>query len=196
MTVADLAILGVMAVSGLLALMRGFTREVFSIFAWGGSALATLWLFPLLQPVGQGALSFLPVMAVDGITGLFIFLVALTGLSYVMRKLTEKLRGPEPGPFDGTAGFLFGLVRGFVLVCLVYLFYGWVAPSENEPKWLKEAALIPAVKATNKVFVGLVAKGEARPANAPTQSDSREDGTGYSEGSREDLDHLLSTTSP
>ena len=37
MTSVDLAVLGVMALSGLLACMRGFVREVLSIGAWFGA---------------------------------------------------------------------------------------------------------------------------------------------------------------
>jgi membrane protein required for colicin V production len=37
----DLILFGIMLVSGLLALMRGFTREVLSLVAWAAAALAT-----------------------------------------------------------------------------------------------------------------------------------------------------------
>ena len=36
----DFILLGIMLISGLLALMRGFTREVLSLVAWGAAAVA------------------------------------------------------------------------------------------------------------------------------------------------------------
>ena len=36
----DLILFGIMLISGLLALMRGFTREVLSLVAWGAAAFA------------------------------------------------------------------------------------------------------------------------------------------------------------
>src|SRR5207244_12668157 len=36
----DLILIGIMLISGLLALMRGFTREVLSLVAWGAAAVA------------------------------------------------------------------------------------------------------------------------------------------------------------
>ena len=38
----DLVVLAIMLISGLLALARGFTREVLSLIAWGVAALAGL----------------------------------------------------------------------------------------------------------------------------------------------------------
>ena len=44
-TVLDLVLLGVMLISGLLAMVRGFMREILSIAAWGTAALVTLYAF-------------------------------------------------------------------------------------------------------------------------------------------------------
>ena len=41
-TILDLVLLGVMLISGLLAMVRGFMREILSIAAWGAAALVTL----------------------------------------------------------------------------------------------------------------------------------------------------------
>ncbi|MGH6874547.1 MAG: CvpA family protein, partial [Aestuariivirgaceae bacterium] len=38
----DLILIGIMVISGLLALMRGFTREVLSLAAWGIAGVAAL----------------------------------------------------------------------------------------------------------------------------------------------------------
>jgi len=47
-TILDLVLLGVMLISGLLALVRGFMREILSIAAWGAAALVTLYAFAKL----------------------------------------------------------------------------------------------------------------------------------------------------
>ena len=38
-TLLDLILLGVMLISGLLAMVRGFMREILSIAAWGAACL-------------------------------------------------------------------------------------------------------------------------------------------------------------
>ena len=40
-TILDLVLLAVMLISGLLAMVRGFMREILSIAAWGAAALVT-----------------------------------------------------------------------------------------------------------------------------------------------------------
>ncbi len=42
----DILLLGVMLVSGLLAMIRGFMREILSITAWAAAAVATLLPIP------------------------------------------------------------------------------------------------------------------------------------------------------
>ena len=49
-TILDLALLAVMLISGLLAMVRGFMREILSIAAWGAAALVTLYAFGKLLP--------------------------------------------------------------------------------------------------------------------------------------------------
>jgi membrane protein required for colicin V production len=182
MAVADLAIIGVMVLSGVLALMRGFTREVASIISWAGAAFTTLWLFPPLLPTGRSLLSFVPTLARDVTTGVLIFMVALIAFSYLTTKVTEKVRGKEPGPWDGTAGFLFGLGRGFIIVCLLFLFYGWVVQPKNDPAWIQKSKFLPLIKKTDNAFEVFALKAQDRiPVNTSTRA-SRDD-PGGSRGS-------------
>ena len=52
-TILDLVLLGVMLISGLLAMVRGFMREILSIAAWGAAALVTLYAFAKLLPTAK-----------------------------------------------------------------------------------------------------------------------------------------------
>jgi membrane protein required for colicin V production len=54
LTLFDLIVIGVLLVSSVLALLRGFTNEILSIVAWVVGAVAALWLFPYLTPVLRG----------------------------------------------------------------------------------------------------------------------------------------------
>ena len=53
----DLILVAIMLVSGLLALMRGFTREVLSLVAWGGAAAAAA--APLRKSRRLGTIGFM-----------------------------------------------------------------------------------------------------------------------------------------
>ena len=52
-TILDLVLLAVMLISGLLAMVRGFMREILSIAAWGAAALVTLYAFGKLLPTAK-----------------------------------------------------------------------------------------------------------------------------------------------
>ena len=50
MTWVDLVVLAVLAVSALLAFMRGFVREVLGLAAWVGAIAAAVWALPRVRP--------------------------------------------------------------------------------------------------------------------------------------------------
>ena len=45
----DLIVIGVIAISAIIAFLRGFVREMLTIGSWIGAALVTLYAFPALQ---------------------------------------------------------------------------------------------------------------------------------------------------
>ena len=46
----DLAVLGIVLVSALLSMMRGFTREVLAIASWAAAAAAAYYFYPMVMP--------------------------------------------------------------------------------------------------------------------------------------------------
>ena len=46
----DLAVLAIVLISALLALLRGFTREVLAILSWVAAGAAAYYLHPLVLP--------------------------------------------------------------------------------------------------------------------------------------------------
>src|SRR5262245_36190512 len=53
-TLLDIILIAVMLVSALLAMIRGFMREILSIAAWVIAALATLYAYSKLLPYAKG----------------------------------------------------------------------------------------------------------------------------------------------
>lgn len=143
MTWVDLVVLGVLAISGLLAFLRGFVREVLGIGAWLGAAFAAVWGLPLLRgPVGQWVEN--PAW-VDPVALVAIFIVSLVVLLLIARLVGGMVRGSPLGSIDRTLGLLFGLARGAALVVLAYILAGMVIPLNQWPSPVREArALRPA----------------------------------------------------
>src|SRR5260221_997395 len=139
----DLILLGIMLISGVLALMRGFTREVLSLVAWGLAALAAY--FAIKQPkLIDLAMPYVdkPILAQIAV-GAVAFLLVLIVVSVISVRLSDLVVDSSAGAFDRTLGFFYGLARGFVLVAIAYLFYGWLLPVEKQDVWVKDAKSLP-----------------------------------------------------
>jgi membrane protein required for colicin V production len=143
MTWVDLAVLGVMAISALLAFMRGLVREVLGIGAWVGAIAAGIEGLPMARPLVHNWLDS-PAW-VDPVAFVVVFLITLIVLSLFARLIGKIVRGSALGGVDRTLGLVFGLARGAVLVILAYIIGGMVIPIDRWPEPVLQArALEPA----------------------------------------------------
>ena len=71
-TLLDIVLIVVMLVSGLLAMVRGFMREVLSITAWVLAAAATLYSYGKLLPLAKQYFNNDVVAAVAVVGGVFL----------------------------------------------------------------------------------------------------------------------------
>jgi membrane protein required for colicin V production len=148
-TLLDGALIVIMLISALLAMVRGFSREVFSVASWAAAGLAALFFFQPLMPyladlvpaVGGNSL----VLAL--ISGALIFLVVLVIVSYLTMLVADMIIDSRIGPLDRTLGFIFGAARGWLLVTLGLM--GFLGLAENNvPPAVADAKSLPALTAT------------------------------------------------
>jgi len=185
-TAADAIVVLVILLSGILAFLRGFVHEVLAVASWIGAAFATLYGFPRLQPLTQKIIA-VPLLA-DVTTGVVIFLVVLIVLSLVTRMAAGLVRNLGLGPLDRTLGLIFGLLRGFLLVCLAWLAFVWFVPlKEDRPDWIQEARSKPALVWGSGMLLdlipeGLLEEGESAAGGTMEQLDSlRRSATAFEE---------------
>lgn len=140
----DLIVVTVIVLSGIFALARGFVREVFSIASWVGAVFATLYGF---QPASALARQFIgaPLIA-DAVAGGTVFLLTLFVLSFISSFIANRVRGSAVGSVDRSLGFVFGLLRGFVLLSIAYLAISWALPPDDQPKWVRAAKTMPLLE--------------------------------------------------
>ncbi len=154
--ILDFILGGIMLISGLLALMRGFTREVLSLVAWGAAALAAFFavftpeLVQLAQPYTNNEL--LSKIAVGGIA----FLVALIIMSVISVKLADLVLDSAAGAFDRTLGFVYGLGRGLLLVVIAYLMYIWLIPRDKHEDWVRNARSLRAIETVGEFVISFL----------------------------------------
>jgi membrane protein required for colicin V production len=136
-TLLDIVLIVVMLVSGLLAMVRGFMREVLSITAWVLAAAATLYLYSRLLPYAKQYFNNDIVAAVAVIGG--VFLVTLLVVSVLTIRVSDMVLDSRVGALDRTLGFLFGLGRGLIIVVVAFEFFTWLVPDRSQPDWVKSA---------------------------------------------------------
>src|SRR3954468_304836 len=105
-TLLDLIVVGVMLISALLAMVRGFTREVLSIAAWVAAAAAALLLFQHVQPFLEPYIKN-PTVAQLAAGGA-VFLVTLIVVSFITIRISDMILDSRIGAIDRTLGFIFG----------------------------------------------------------------------------------------
>ena len=137
----DFAVIGVLALSGLLAMARGFVKELLSLAGWIIAAIVTFIALPHVSPI---ALQLVKSKTIADIgSGIAIFLVVLVICGLITHALTRRLPSGTFGFVDGIFGLAFGLARGALLVALTYLLLDFAFKSNNLPTWVTEAKTKP-----------------------------------------------------
>lgn len=145
-TILDLVLLAVMLISGLLAMIRGFMREILSIASWGIAALATLYSFQKLLPFAKNYINNDTIAAAAVIGGVFIG--TLIVISLITTRISDMVLDSRIGALDRTLGFLFGLARGLLIVVVAFLFFTWLVPDKQRPDWVTAAKSLTVLNST------------------------------------------------
>ena len=150
-TLFDLIVVGVILFSAVLAMIRGFSREVLAILAWGLSAVIAYFGYPFLQSAFEGFLGDAR-LAIGGAFAV-IFLVALVIFSFLTTRLADFVIDSRAGVLDRSLGFVFGLFRGLLILVVAVAFWNWLVGDAQSPDWITNAKSKP-------VFDSLAAKLE------------------------------------
>ena len=145
----DLAVLIVVAVSGLLAMLRGFTREILAIASWVAAAAAAYYFHPMALPYITPYVSKTEIALAGSVA--VVFFIALIVVSLFTVKLSDVILDSKVGALDRTLGFVFGAVRGLLLAIVAFVFYSWLVPEANQPVWIRNARTKPILQASSKI---------------------------------------------
>ena len=153
-TLLDIILIGIMLVSGLLAMIRGFMREVLSIAAWLIAALVTLYFYNKLLPFAKSYFNNDIIAAAVVVGG--TFLLTLLIVSVITVRFSDMVLDSRIGALDRTLGFLFGLARGLVIVVIAFLFFAWLVPDRSQPEWVKNAKSRVVLQGTGQWLMSML----------------------------------------
>jgi len=215
LTVADIGVIGVLLISALWAFLRGFVREILGVAAWVGAAFVTMYGLSYVQPYARQLIN-IP-YAADIAAGFVLFVVSLILLSIVSHAISSQVRQSALSAIDRSLGFVFGLARGAVVVCIAYLLLEWAMPPPQErPAWISQAKSLPAIKQGVAMLEELIpsnlrGRGSSAAERArqeidraaqtkrtletltqpPPQADAPRDRPGYTDSERREIDRAL-----
>ena len=183
-TLLDGILIGITLVSGVLAMVRGFSREVLSVASWIAASAAAFMFYkqatPLVQPYVDN------VMLAQAAAAGGIFLITLIIVTIITMKIADFIIDSSIGALDRTLGFVFGAARGVLLMVVAMLFFNWLA-GNNVPGWVANAKSKPLLDSLGQKLVALLPedpeaalqeiKAKATEgADAPAESDTPADG--------------------
>ncbi len=136
---ADLVILGILLVSIVVSLFRGFIKEVFSILVWVAAIFAAFRVAGPLAGALEPIIDLPSARLIVAFAAVFVLVLIVGGLiSFLVGKMVEKT---GLSPTDRLFGGLFGLARGLVIVVLAVLLLR-VTPFAEDP-WWGDSRLLP-----------------------------------------------------
>ena len=127
-TLVDAAVAGIILVSGLLAYSRGLVREVMAIAGWLGATVVAFLFADQVEPlvrqipvIGDFIGDSCELAIIAAFAG--VFAIALIVVSLFTPLFSAVIQRSALGGVDQALGFFFGVVRGILLVAVVFFVY-------------------------------------------------------------------------
>jgi membrane protein required for colicin V production len=155
----DLAVLGIVLVSALLSMMRGFSREVLAIASWAAAAAAAYYFYPLVVPYLSPYIH--KEIIAQAAAAAIVFFVTLIIVSLFTVRLSDAILDSKIGALDRSLGFLFGVARGFLLAVVAFAIFNWLVSEKQQPEWVKNARTRPILTETADRIVSLLPEDAA-----------------------------------
>jgi membrane protein required for colicin V production len=159
LTFLDAGLLTLAFISGLLAMYRGLSREVLSILSWVAGAAAGVMLYNGQPALGAdiGRQTGLPPqvaqIAIAAIAGLIVLII----VELITSRISDAVLDSQVGMIDRVLGFIFGALRGFLIVVIFYAGLLFFVPDlDTRYEWVGKSISLPQVRGTATSLSGFV----------------------------------------
>jgi membrane protein required for colicin V production len=135
-TIIDGVVAGVIILSALLAYSRGLVREGMAILGWIAAAVLAFLFAPQIEPlvkevpvVGEYLADSCELSVIAAFAA--VFAAALVVVSLFTPLFSSLVQRSALGGLDQGFGFLFGVLRGILLVAIAFFVYETVVTSQS-----------------------------------------------------------------
>ncbi len=149
LTAFDAVAIAIIILSALMALARGFLRELATLGAFIAALAAAYYARIYLR---DGVAGMLPDDGPDWLADLLIIAFVFVGTYAVVtwwgHRLSRNIQGVEGvGLIDRLAGLIFGIARGAVAVVLFVYLLQLLLEEDRIPEWISQARTYPHFEA-------------------------------------------------
>ena len=147
MAVIDIFAIGIILLSGLIALSTGFVRLILGLLGWVGAAFSVLYGFKYVQPISQKFIA--SELIADLTAGIGTFVISLIIFTMLTNLIGKKVRSSSLSALDRSFGVISGLSIGVIITSASYFALAWTVDlpknHEQHPKWIQSSKLFPAI---------------------------------------------------
>ncbi len=157
LTLVDYGIVLVLILSAIISILRGLTREILGLAGWAISILIANYSAPLIE---DPIVDLLKVKGLGAALAWGLPFAASVVIWFILASLIAPgLKRIGLGSLDRWLGVLFGFVRGYGLVLIVFVAAVFVAEGENNlPNTVKKSHSTPMLSRSAHYFSGFVPK--------------------------------------
>lgn len=144
--IIDMIVLGILVFSILFALYRGLVSELLGISSWILAGFGALYSYTPMQPL-MGKL--IENEKIAGICGaLLVALIILIIATIINSHINRKLRESSLSGLDRLLGLMFGLLRGILVIALLYIGVSMLLSEKQMAELGKENVSVPYIQKT------------------------------------------------
>jgi membrane protein required for colicin V production len=159
----DYCILGLVALSALVGLVRGLFQELFSLGLWLGAGWVALHYNAVFAVYLEKAIPLESARMATAFVAIFVGVLILGGTASLL--LGKLVSSAGLGGTDRLAGLLFGVARGGLIVAVLVVLAG--ATPVPQELWWKQSRLIPPFQSLALWLRGQVPAGLAAQVKFP-----------------------------
>ena len=150
LTSLDYVYIVVLLASTVWATIRGGVYETIATLSWVAAAIAARFASPWLDGVFQTWFKLQDSTVVTLVASYFlVFFVILLLVGFVNQKLRDKIQESMMNVTDHTLGVIFGIIRGIVVMGIVYWIAVWYySDIPRMPDWIANARTRPIMQLT------------------------------------------------
>ncbi len=147
-TVLDWIIIGVVCLSAIMSIFRGFIKEATSIFSWVAAFIITSSFYER----ASGYLTFSnDPLTRKAIASIVLFIGSLIALGFISSVVSSLVKKAGLSGFDRLLGIAFGVVRGILIVSAVLALIQILAKLHiltfiQDYPWYKDSVFVPELQ--------------------------------------------------